>query len=551
MEEISRYHRLYKFENGATLIYYKHNVNNTTQFTVGFIGGSRRDGKIKGTAHFLEHMLCKETPKFTATQFNKFVRNNDIKSNAFTSENYLVLYADTPNSNLIETCKVYRKLLTNKNFNQGSIDLERMAINQEILMSKEEEGDFENIKRLIQRNFRENAILGTSKSISKINEKVLQDYIDKNFVSENLVISVVSNLEFDQVKDIVEKNFVHYFPSNPELKNEPVKALYYSPANIIVANYIKDCQTIDIEVSYGVKQTEREANLYSLVEDYIFNGFSGKLLKRLRSDKGLVYSASFYPLCLQNNLSFKSISASTSKKHINEVIDTLGEIIADIVKNGISERDYKDFKKMVASVEERRSGIKTISPLVLLDRYVDNSEIFFNNQIHVVKNLTREEINNYLKKVYKKANVIVSIEGNFDPKALYTVHEIERRLHAKQSKLLYHRPSEMMVVPHDYSFLNKHISDYYLLKLDESGSLGFIDGNYFSNIVIEKLQKALLNSKANSQVKEQTEKTENYDIELDKGEMKITEIDNDSMKKMHKQNLYNQNLNKNNENENY
>lgn len=67
MEEISRYHRLYKFENGATLIYYKHNVNNTTQFVVGFIGGSRRDGKIKGTAHFLEHMLCKETPKFTAT----------------------------------------------------------------------------------------------------------------------------------------------------------------------------------------------------------------------------------------------------------------------------------------------------------------------------------------------------------------------------------------------------------------------------------------------------------------------------------------------------
>lgn len=489
MEEISRYHRLFKFPNGATLIYYKHNVNNTTQFAVGFVGGSRVDGKIKGTAHFLEHMLCKETPKISLNQFNKFIRNNNINSNAFTSENYLVLYADTPNSSLNETCKVYSELLSNKHFKKDSIDLERMAINQEILIAKDDDSGFEEIRRLIQKNFRPNAVLGTKNSIAKIDEGILKDYINKNFVSENLVISVVSNLEFDEIKNIIENNFVHVFPSNPELINKPFKPQYYPPANIISANVIEDCKTINIDILYSTNQTEKEANLYALVEDYIFNGFSGKLLKKLRTEKGLVYSANFEPLVLSNNLSFKCISACTSKKHINEVIDSIGEIISDIVKNGISEKDYFDFQKMVASMEERRSGIKTISPLTLLDRYVDDREIFFNNQIHSIKNLSRENINEYLRKVYKKANIMLSIDGDFNPNKLYNIHEIEKRLHAKQSKLLYHRGSQMLLFPDNYDLVNKEIPTKFLSKLEDDGFIGFIDGNYFGNIIYDQLMK--------------------------------------------------------------
>lgn len=39
MAQLSRFHRVHKFENGVTLIYYKHNVNNTTQYLVGYLGG--------------------------------------------------------------------------------------------------------------------------------------------------------------------------------------------------------------------------------------------------------------------------------------------------------------------------------------------------------------------------------------------------------------------------------------------------------------------------------------------------------------------------------
>lgn len=511
MEEISRYHRYYKFPNGVTLLYYKHNVNNTTQMAVGFVGGSNKDGKIKGTAHFLEHMLCKETPTIKIEEINEFVRNNNIIMNAFTTTDYVVLFADTPNSKFNETCDLYRQLLTNRNFNKKSIDKERMAINQEILISKDEDQSLQDIVKLIQSNYKSDRILGSSRSIQKIDESVLQAYIDKNFISENMIVSVVSNLEFDEIKQIVEDKFVNCFESNKKLKNTPERAQYYSPTNIIIFNRLKNLKTIEFNITYLANQTEKEANLYSLLEDFVFNGFSGRLLKKLRLENGLVYSAGFEPIVLSNNLTLKCISALTSKANLNKFIDVMGKIIDDLVKNGLSEKDFQAFQEMVRSVEERRSGIKTLSPLILIDRFIDQREIFFNNQLHSVKDLTLEQVNDYLKKVFKKANIIIEILGDFDPKQIYSVAEIEKKLHARESKILFHNDSGFLLFPDSQKVINEEIPVEYLNKLEDEGKVGLVQGNYFDEIVCKTLLKL-----AKKELKKQNELSDDASDEENK-----------------------------------
>lgn len=66
--------KIYKFPNGETLIYNKHNLDNSTQIAVGFFGRSEFRWEYCWDGSFLEHMLVKETQKILENELNKFLR---------------------------------------------------------------------------------------------------------------------------------------------------------------------------------------------------------------------------------------------------------------------------------------------------------------------------------------------------------------------------------------------------------------------------------------------------------------------------------------------
>ncbi len=437
MAELSRYHRIHKFPNGATLIYYKHNVNNTTQFLLGFLGGASLDGEIEGTAHFLEHMLIKETPELSKEYLSKVFKDMDTVVNAYTTKDRIMLTADVPNRNLEKVCDLYSKLLFNKSFDAKSIDLERGAINEEINMYGDDCADnsYDNFTDIVLsqiiENWNEIDILGTKESIAKIDESVLREYIDNNFVSENLVISVVSNLEFDEIKNIFEKHFVEKAKSDKTKKITYKKTKYFSPSNYIFKLRNNNQKTVEINVAYMSRKYEKETHLYSYVEYYIFNDFAGRLLKEIRTKRGLAYSTDYRTILLPNNMSLNTFSVLTSKEKVNETLKCLGEIIKDITQNGVTQQELDDCKNMILTREEdRRNNLKTISPEVILKRYLEGTEVFFNNQIHRVKELTLDNVNKYLRDTYTNANIFAMIRGDIDEKSMDT-YQIQKTLNSR------------------------------------------------------------------------------------------------------------------------
>ena len=442
MAQLSKYHRVHKFPNGATLIYYKHNKNNTTQFYVGFLGGAQMD-VIPGTAHFCEHMLIKESKKYTQQYIAQELKSSGIESNAFTSNDYLMFYGDCPNTN-IDTClKLYSNLLFNTKFKKDSIDLERKAIDEEINMydGGDDEGDYNTFSEMINqitvpKNI-DHDILGSHEDIAKIDEKALQDFIDRDFVSENMVMTVVSNLDFDTIKEKMEKYFVAKAKSDPSKRYRYEKTKYFDPSNYIFKTNIPNQHTVEIAISYMSRKPERETHLFSYVENFIFNDFAGRLLNELRTKHGLVYTAQYLPYLLPNNMSLNSFYALTSKDKVNETIDALGKIITEIASKGITQEELDKCKNMILVREmDRKNLTKTINPMTIFSRWLEGTEVFFNNQIHRVKELTLDQVNKYLKDTYSNTNVMVSIKGAL-PKNCYSTYEIQKKLNAKLSQVYY------------------------------------------------------------------------------------------------------------------
>lgn len=450
MAQLSRYHRIHKFPTGETLIYYKHNINNTTKFLAGFLGGAMQD-IIPGTAHFLEHMLHKESPMFDKEFIAKMNKQFDVDSNAYTSDQYLMFYGDVPNRNLDSVLELNSHLLLNKTFNEKSIDLERGAIDEEINMYANEGCGEQQIKAsgklgigildeaietiTVPRTPDDFSILGSHDDIAKINGEVLKEYSDRVFVAENMVMTVVSNLEFDEIKEKMEKYFVGKAKSDPTKRVRYQKTKYYPPSNYIVKDNTGNQKTVEIAVSFMSKKPEKDTRLYSYVEDYIFNGFGGRLLNEIRRKKGLAYTTQFVPLILPNNMALNTIYVTTSKDKVNETIKTVGQIIKDIAQNGVTQQELSECQNMIITREEdRKNGLKTIDPFLIFQRYLEGTEVFFNNQIHRVKELSLDTVNKYLTDTYSNANMFITVKGDL-PEDCYTPYQIQKILNARLSQV--------------------------------------------------------------------------------------------------------------------
>ena len=482
--------KIYKFPNGETLIYNKHNLDNSTQIAVGFLGGASLDGNIAGTAHFLEHMLVKETQKILENELNKFFKSNDINSNAFTTKDYIMLCADTPSDNLHKVCKLYSHLLKNNNFNEKSINTERKAIEQEMLITSEENEEDNFLSKHILKGYNKINLIGTKKSLSKIDANVLKNFHDENFVSNNMVIAVVSNLEFEKVKEIVEKSFIGVFKADSSKEYHSKQIEFLPKNNLMILRAFTDVKTIKLGVSYRVEQSYPDIKLYGQIEEFIFNDLAGRLLRKLRIENGLVYDAHFDQLYLRAGLVLKNIYATTSKKHLNKLIDVLGEVINDVVVNGMSEQEYKDFQKMLIKRENRNTKIMPDEPLDLIDGYLDNEDFVYDNQIDKLRSLSIEDINKYLKETYENSNIIFEINGDVDCDKFYDLNTIESKLCAKQSMIYYDENTGMNVIPSSCEYVEtKRFPSNFKNLFINNGEYGCVVGNVIFIKNIDKSNK--------------------------------------------------------------
>ena len=423
----SKYHRVYKFNNGATLIYFKHNVNNTTRVSSAFISGAQKD-IIPGTAHFLEHMMANLGDKQDLT------RRSDIYTNAFTTSSCVCFDLNIPNKHLDQGFEVLKAMTFNSDFDPDYFENERKAILQEKELYSEQT---KYISDLYNESYSRQQLIGTEEDINKITIKDIEDYKKQNFVSENLVICVTSSLDFDTIKQKVEESIISNLPSDISKKNTPYQDKKRVPKSYFIYQPVSDVKTLQLTFAIVTKMSFEGVNIYEYVDDFIFNdSFSGLLLDKFRTKKGIVYSAQMHNECGVNNHVYKVFTITTTKDHVNEIIETLAEVL-DIARKGMSIKQYDDFISKLKTIEtERRVQQKYLDSATILQRYIMGDRLWFNNPVHKAVKLTREQINNYLSKTYKNKSIYFNLVGDFDLENIYGPVDVQEMTKSKRFDLV-------------------------------------------------------------------------------------------------------------------
>ena len=119
--------------------------------------------------------------------------------------------------------------------------------------------------------------------------------------------------------------------TNPQRKNN-VTELIFVP--------IPDANQVQLRIGRFLNDHEiSERNLDYLASDLLGGGFTSRLMREVRTKRGLTYSIGSF-ISSQKQYGRAGISTFTKNETINKLIDVIDETITKIVKNGITDEEF-------------------------------------------------------------------------------------------------------------------------------------------------------------------------------------------------------------------
>jgi predicted Zn-dependent peptidase len=306
--------------------------------------GSRYENENEhGICHFLEHMIFKGTKKRTYKQIAQEFDDMGGQFNAYTSKEYTVYYAKVLTEHMPKAFDIFGDILQNSLFASEEIEKERRVVLQEIAQTQDSPDDLA-YDNLVEAAFDKQplgkSVLGTSETLATFNTASFQNYINKYYHSNNMIVSVAGNVEHNHLVKLCEE----VFSNLPYSTNDTHKPASYTHGSKLVT---KDLEQVNIVLgfespSYIDKKKSYKAQVLALI---LGGGISSKLFQNIREKHGLVYSVGSFNNAYSDAGVF-CIHGSTTPENVNNFIREVHTEVKNIC-NDISELELSRAKEQI------------------------------------------------------------------------------------------------------------------------------------------------------------------------------------------------------------
>jgi predicted Zn-dependent peptidase len=162
-----------------------------------------------GTAHFLEHLLFRGNSVYPRPVLEDLAERRGINIRAATSRAYTGFWAQAESQQVPIAVDAISQMILNPSFDAAAVEAERPTI---LCEAQEVARDFlETImEKAMEASFPGSPlgfpILGTTKTITTIDLKMIQDHYQTFFNPSNCYFSCATKLPHDQVAELLEKS---------------------------------------------------------------------------------------------------------------------------------------------------------------------------------------------------------------------------------------------------------------------------------------------------------------------------------------------------------
>jgi predicted Zn-dependent peptidase len=341
-------------DNGMTVVFKKKTGGVVSVAFAVRNGGANETAENKGISHFIEHMLYKGTPTRDASQIAEEIEMKGGELNGFTSEQLTAFWCKMPSKHLYVALEVLSDMVKNPKFDEKEIEKERMVIFEEMKMYQDNPRlhVFDKIKNNLYEGDFSISIIGTKDSMMKNDVEIIRRYYDKTYTTNNLILGVVGDVNFEEICEFAENNFdkTKSDINEPEIKKR----------NNISVETRKGIDQANLVLAFHVPKPGDNLYFAAYVLSVLMaGGMSSVLFKEIREKRNLAYAV-------------KGITESEKDFAYNLVyIGTTPENV-EIVKKIILD-EYKKISNNLS--EEKLNQIKE----QIIGNYLTSHEDSFNN----------------------------------------------------------------------------------------------------------------------------------------------------------------------------
>lgn len=335
-----------KLKNGLTILFEKRNLPVVCSSVTSKSGSEYETEKLKGISHFIEHLVFKGTKKRNVKQISEEVEKRGGIINAFTSEEFTCFWNKLPSKYLNIGIDIASDLVLEPLFEKEALERERKVILEEIKMYNDNPQLYvmNKIKELLYEKPFGMFTAGTCEIMSKINrEDVLKIY--DNYSTNNMMLTVVGNANFDEICKLAEKIF-------PETKKK-IQETKPIIKNSQLVEKRKGVEQANLVFGYHVP-TLKDKNRYTaeILDILLTGGMSSKLFQEIREKRGLAYAVK--GILEQNkNYGYEMIYVGTIKEKVKEVKEL---ILKEIEKlRNLENKELEEAKEQLIGLRQLES----------------------------------------------------------------------------------------------------------------------------------------------------------------------------------------------------
>lgn len=390
------------YKNGLRLVFEKNDKSVVSANIMFNVGSQNEERHQEGFSHFIEHLIFKGTKDMNAVEIMDKLTFFGADFNAYTSKTMTKFVFKCLSENFEKCFEIYADMLINAEFEKTELDRERQVVIEE--MKRCDDEPTEVMYRRAMENYFAGLTyahdeLGQESIIETATREQLLEYKNKYYKPENCVISVVGNLDFDELDRIIERNFTSHFDYESkqiDVDCEPYKISIAKTYDIVERD---DNQANVCVVIKSVNSLDEEKYVCDLYTSILGNSQNSRLFKIIREKLGLVYTIYAY-----NEISPKAgelvIVFGTRPKNVEKAMVEIKKAILDFAENGATEEELvraKNWKKSCISFGmETNSNLAEINGTIfnIYNKAFDKEE-----RLKKIENVTLEKVNNFAKRI--------------------------------------------------------------------------------------------------------------------------------------------------------
>ncbi|MCD6433331.1 MAG: insulinase family protein, partial [Sulfurimonas sp.] len=369
----------------------------TMQFTFTN-SGSITDTKKAGLAKFSAKIMNEGTKKLGSSAFAEALESKAIHISASTGTETFVMELGCLKEEFDEGLKRFDSLLKDPNFTKEAVQkVKTMTLGS--LSRKENDFDYiasNELKSLLFKgSVLANPSSGTVESVKNIELSDVKSFLVSHLVSSKLIVVLGGDIEIDEAKKKIAKVIKAMTKGSfDEVKN--YKVAKKASESVL----LKDTQQAYIYFGSPYNMKDGDEDYYKArVATFILGtgGFGSRLMEEIRVKRGLAYSA-YARVHVSKSSSYMGGYLQTKLDSLDEAKKTVKEVVAEFVKNGVTQDELEQTKKFLLGSEPLR--VETMSQRLnrtFMEYYKGQKLGHSKDELKKIEGLKLKDLNEFIK----------------------------------------------------------------------------------------------------------------------------------------------------------